>query len=93
MILFDESYAENGYEVLHFEFDRPILHYCLRKTLRKLGYKITKKKYHPNTVSYFTNVPTDTIRNWIQIYNENRYTEEYSGISDTPEDDDDNQNN
>ena len=59
-----------------------------KKALRKLGYKITKKKYESGGVSYFTNVSTDTLRIWIQLYNENRYTEEYS---DNP--DDDNQNN
>jgi len=90
MLLFEESYAENGYEVLHFEFDKPILHCCLRRTLRNLGYKIIKKKYHPNTVSYFTNIPTDKLREWIQFYNENRYTEEYSCNSDTPDSDSDN---
>ena len=31
MILYEESYAVNGYEVLQYEFEKPILHYCLRK--------------------------------------------------------------
>jgi hypothetical protein len=91
--------SENSYVIFQFDFDSDInfLHYCLRTALRPLGYKITKKQYHTQTVSYYTNIPQDIYNEWINWYNENNYSEELSDSdydSENPEDNENrNQNN
>lgn len=80
--LVSSSCIKNGYMSIDYQLEKDMsnqtLEYCLRKAIRKLGYKITMKKYYGDRmIVYETNIPKDVSRQYMEIWNKYHMSEEY----------------
>lgn len=79
--LVSSSCIENGYLCIDYQVEsdinNPTLEYCLRNAIRKLGYKITAKKYYGDRmVDFTTNIPEQVAKQYTEIWNEYHMCEE-----------------
>lgn len=70
------DYITEGYLHIYYEEEdyNITLHYCLRKSIRQLGYKIIEKKIYNNGVLFKTNIPENITDSLFTYYNENNYS-------------------
>ena len=79
------SSITNGYLVIHYQckydIENTSLEYCLRTSIRQLGYKITYKKNYfddeeISMISYGTNIPENISSQYSDIWNKYHICEE-----------------
>jgi hypothetical protein len=70
------DYISDGYLHIYYDDDdyNISIHYCLRQSLRNIGYKIIEKKSYNNVVVFKTNIPEDVIDLLYTFYEDKCYS-------------------
>jgi len=70
------DYISEGFLHIYYENEDYNLttHYCLRQSLRNIGYKVVEKKAYSNVVVFKTNIPDNVVDKLYTFYEEKCYS-------------------